>query len=879
MPFPPDFPQNPYTILEPQSRWRPELDGAPDSISLAPLVSAVRAGVRAWREAGYQGVSETTRALLHWWFVTERPGLKYFFAQREAVESVIWLWEAEAARDPYALLKYDTAGALRQSLFPEDWPRYVLKLATGTGKTKVMSLLLAWSYFNHHYEEAAGLAKNFLIVAPNIIVLDRLALDFAGLSIFQHDPVLPENGYQGREWRADFQLNVHRQDEIGPLSERGNLFLSNVHRLFGHDAPPPSFGDANTADYFLGPAPTPKNAGPSLDKILPDLADLLIFNDEAHHIHDEKLAWFQSLREVIHAQRLRGGALGLQVDLTATPKTEDGQLFVQTVCDYPLVEAIRQGVVKTPVLPDQASQDKLQERESAAAAERYADYIHLGYLEWKKAATELAPTGKHALLFLMTENTRECDEIGHYLAARYPEFKDAVLIIHTKNNGEISEAAASKNKEELEALRQSGRQVDSPESPYRAIVSVMMLREGWDVENVTTIIGLRPFKTKSQILPEQALGRGLRRMFRGQPVKERLSVIGTRPFIQFVENLKKEGVELDYQPMGGETPAKTPMAIEVDHANKDKDIVELDIMMPELVARLTRRINKLAELEIEALPPGGLTVKKFTPEERREIIFWDIDAEAESHRTLLDEKIEPSYHNVLGFYVENLVRELHLGAHQKSLLFGHLKAYAGRRLFKTPLDLESADAARNLAEKAASHKIYQVFKAAINELVTEDLGRTRAIDLRTFRQTRPFLVDWQPHLRPKKSIFNRVVSDRSALELDFAQFLDNCPDIISFIKNSPQIGFRMEYQAEDGHIGHYYPDFLVKENPDTVWIIETKGRMDENDKRKLTRLHQWCEDATALTGGSRSYKAMLVREEEWRKVSFQLFREFTAIFN
>jgi type III restriction enzyme len=179
---------------------------------------------------------------------------------------------------------------LRLSFFPEDWARYAPKLATGTGKTKVMSLLLPWSYFNHHYEDAAGLVKNFLIVALNIIALDRLALDFAGLSIFQRDPVPPENGYQGREWRADFQLTVHRQDEIGPLSERGNLFLSNVHRLFGHDEPPPSFGDANTADYFLGPAPAPKSAGLSLDKIPPDLADLLIFNDEVHHIHDEKLA-------------------------------------------------------------------------------------------------------------------------------------------------------------------------------------------------------------------------------------------------------------------------------------------------------------------------------------------------------------------------------------------------------------------------------------------------------------------------------------------------------------------------------------------------------------------------------------------------------------
>lgn len=872
MPFPPKFPHDPYAVLEPQVRWQPEADsGQGTDLALVPLVSAVRAGVQDWRAGNYQGASDTTRQLLHWWFTAERMGLKYFFAQREAVESVIWLWEVEAARDPYTLLKYDEAGVLSQNLFSEDWPRYVLKLATGTGKTKVISLLLAWSYFNHHYEGA--LSKNFLIVAPNIIVLDRLALDFSGLAVFQRDPVLPENDYQGREWRNDFQLNVHRQDEIGSISDAGNIFLSNIHRLFNNEATPPSFDDADTADYFLGTAPSSKNSGPSLDKVLPELSDLMIFNDEAHHIHDEKLAWFQSLRETIHAQRLCGGMFSLQVDLTATPRGEDGRTFVQTICDYPLVEAIRQQVVKTPVLPDQASQDKMREQESMVASERYVDYIHLGYLEWRKAAEELAPTGKHALLFLMTENTRECDEIGRYLATRYPEFKDAVLVIHTKNNGEISEASNSKNKEELESLRQSGRLVDSPDSPYRVIVSVMMLREGWDVENVTTIIGLRPFKTKSQILPEQALGRGLRRMFRGQPIKERLSVIGTRAFIQFVENLKKEGVELDYQPMGGQSPAKTPMAIEIDYANKNKDIAELDVMMPELVARLTRKINKLETLNIESLPKGGFTFKAFAPEELREIAFWDIDADRESHRTILDEKIEPSYHNVLGFYVENLVRELHLGQHQKSLLFGQLKGYAASRLFNNPIDMDSPETPRNLAEKSVSRKMYEVFKSAINDLVTEDLGRTRAIDLRTFRQTRPFLVDYQPHIKPKKSIFNRVVSDRSALELDFAQFLDNCPDIISFIKNTTQVGFRLEYQAEDGHLGHYYPDFLVKETPTSVWIIETKGRMDENDKRKWTRLQQWCEDATALIGNGREYRCLLVKEDEWRGVNLNTFHE------
>lgn len=151
-----------------------------------------------------------------------------------------------------------------------------------------------------------------------------------------------------------------------------------------------------------------------------------------------------------------------------------------------------------------------------------------------------------------------------YLESRYAELKDAVLVIHTKNNGEISEASTGKSKEELNTLRAASRTIDSFESPYKAVVSVMVLREGWDVQNVTSIVGLRPYSSKSKILPEQTLGRGLRRMFRGQDVQEKVSVIGTQAFMDFVESIKVEGVELEYQPMGAGTGPKSPLVVEVD---------------------------------------------------------------------------------------------------------------------------------------------------------------------------------------------------------------------------------------------------------------------------------------------------------------------------
>ena len=166
----------------------------------------------------------------------------------------------------------------------------------------------------------------------------------------------------------------------------------------------------------------------------------MVLNDEAHHIHDPKLAWFKSIEDIHNRLLQKGGKLALQVDVTATPKHNNGAIFVQTVTDYPLVEAISQNVVKHPVLPDAPSRAKLQERQSAKYTEKYADYLELGIIEWRKAYAEHEKLGKKAILFVMTDDTRNCDEVAEYLESRYPELKDAVLVIHTQRNGEISEA-------------------------------------------------------------------------------------------------------------------------------------------------------------------------------------------------------------------------------------------------------------------------------------------------------------------------------------------------------------------------------------------------------------------------------------------------------
>jgi type III restriction enzyme len=510
----PNFPLSPYEILSPDVRWFPaaeEMRATAYEKLLPPLVANIRRELHDWREGGYVGATPTSRSLLQWWFKTDhlveqgdgtQSQFRYYFAQREAVETVIWLYDVRAARDKHDLMRFDASGAVSANMFDEAWPRFVVKMATGAGKTKVLSLLIAWSYFHKLYEAQSELARNFLLIAPNIIVLDRLRADFDGLRIFFNDPVLPENGYDGQNWRDDFQIALHIQDDVRVVRPTGNIFLTNIHRVYLGEVTEPSLEDDDLTEYFLspfGPKPIGKtnDSRTDLGEVVREIEELAVFNDEAHHIHDARLAWFKCIQDIHHKLLQKDLKLALQVDVTATPRHNNGAIFVQTVSDYPLVEAIAQNVVKHPVLPDAASRAKLHEHQSPIITEKYADYLNLGVEEWRKSYAEHEKLGKKAVLFVMVDDTRNCDEVGVHLEKICPELTGAVLVIHTKANGEISEASSSKAKEELEFLRRQSNEIDGWQSPYKAIVSVLMLKEGWDVRNVTVIVGLRAYAAQS----------------------------------------------------------------------------------------------------------------------------------------------------------------------------------------------------------------------------------------------------------------------------------------------------------------------------------------------------------------------------------------------
>jgi type III restriction enzyme len=423
------------------------------------------------------------------------------------------LVETFATRSDLRLLQYD------------DFARYCLKMATGSGKTKVISLAVAWQFFNAVAEAREDFAKTFLLIAPNVIVFERLRTDFEGGRVFRSDPIVPP---ELEIFWQDFQCYMRGEPERA--SSLGALYLTNVQQFYerrsnGSDEP-----EEITA--VLGRKPPSQNESIEdfEERITSRGGPVVVLNDEAHHTHDEESEWNKIIRGLYLVVY---GGVAAQLDFTATPRHSKGQLFSWTVYDYPLKQAIIDNVVKRPL---KRIAKGIIEQRSDVASTRYQAYLAAGVERWKEYREQLRPVGKRPVLFVMMNDTNDADDVGDWLQKKYPsEFSgEKLLIVHTDKSGEVS-------KKDVDKARKISREIDDEKSSINCIVSVLMLREGWDVQSVTVIVGLRPYTSKANILPEQTVGRGLRLMFRGATgYIERMDVIGNKSFIEFVEQLERE---------------------------------------------------------------------------------------------------------------------------------------------------------------------------------------------------------------------------------------------------------------------------------------------------------------------------------------------------
>jgi hypothetical protein len=320
---------------------------------------------------------------------------------------------------------------------------------------------------------------------------------------------------------------------------------------------------------------------------------------------------------------------------------------------------------------------------------------------------------------------------------------------------------------------------------------------------------------------------------------------------------------------------KAPLIVEVDQENEKKNLEALDIEIPVLTPRVFREYKNLRDLDITKMPHQTVAYLEFTEEQQREIVFKDVTTGEVTHTTILDTAGIADYRSAIGYFAQTIMKDLRLVSGY-DVLYPKVKAFIETELFGQTVDLESPNTLRNLSEISATKTIIETFKKAINDLTVQDKGDAEIRDTIKLRQTRPFIAKEQGYLIPRKSVFNRIIGD-SPLELEFARFLDDCDDIISFAKIYMAIGFKIDYVNSKGEITNYFPDFVVKKDAKHVFIVETKGLEDLDVPLKTERLKQWCQDVNARQSDV-IYDFVFVDQESFDRYRPKSFSELVTNF-
>lgn len=858
------------------------------------LVNRLRRAVDEWRASGYEGASTVTQRLFNYWFeedhLVDGRVFRYFFGQREAVETLVYLTEIRKLRDVKDVIdqfgevfysegtqrllngtgiafettidgkrqvrRYvpEVAGETMQDLPPENLCRYAFKMATGSGKTVVMAMLAVWSYFHKRMVPQSNLSTNFLIIAPNVIVYQRLEKDFASGAIFKQLPLVPP------EWHMN--LKVILRGESTEPDPSGNLFLTNIQQV--HESREQEWTPANAVEALLGRKPVKDLSSQqrSMLQRIKSLGNLVVMNDEAHHVHDEKLQWHKTLMAV--HESLPAG-LSLWLDFSATPKDQNGSYFPWVICDYPLAQAVEDRIVKAPIIVHQVKLCDPQPEDVTAdnVVQAYEEWLRAAIERWKEHYNTYQALGTRPVLFVMAEKNSYADAIGKWLVDKNGAGlkRSEVLVIHTDKEGEVT-------KTDLEAARTAARDVDLPASRIKVIVSVLMLREGWDVRSVSVVLGLRPFTSKARILPEQAVGRGLRLMTGISPDRtQTLEVVGTQAFEDFVRQLESEGVGI----VTTSVPPPPPVKIEPVQRK-----AQFDIAIPLTKPRYFHKYTKLSDLDPLSLDPI------YDQDELDEPVRISLKmefghTETEIHQVDISAGPLPLAEELLSAITQKVRKTAHLGGGFAEL-YPIVRDYVRFRCFGGAVDVESDQVRGHLRALNVQTGIAEYLARKIGELTSEK--REIEFENAEFRlsETAPFT--WRrnlPLLDCEKTIFNYVATYND-YEKEFARFLnERCDDVLRFAslgttEQESGTRFRVDYLKPSGAIGFYYPDFVVVQAMDdgeVNWIVETKGRVWEDVAAKDKAIRDWCSNVTAQTGTQWEY--VRVNQAVFERGSFGSF--------
>jgi len=840
------------------------------------LVNKLRSEIDKWRNDGYPGASGTSQELLAFWFdqshtpVFGNEPFHFYFCQREAVETIIYLFEIKKFTDVISLIqKYhenfsgnlfpstvefseDLEGRRKvKRYFPEkdqegeqelpekELLRYAIKMATGSGKTFVMAFVVVWSYFNRLREKDRRYANNFLLVAPNVIVYERLAKDFKKGEIFERLPFIPG------AWKSKWKLNIKLRNDESPLAAENNFILNNIHQLY--ESRTKEFNPATIIEAILGrkPQSDPGKSPQTLLERIKELDNLLVMNDEAHHVHDDELKWNESLL-AIH-KNLPGG-LKMWIDFSATPKTPENTYYPWIICDYPLAQAVEDRIVKVPLIVHTVNKKDPEKITKDNVVQKYGDWISASLARWKEHNEAYKGVKKKPVLFIMAEKNAFADKIAESIVRRGPTYgigKDEIMVIHTDNSGDV-------RKSDLESLRVEARDVDNPENKIKVIVSVLMLREGWDVQNVTIVLGLRAFD--SAILPEQAIGRGLRLMRDISPDRtQTLEVIGNENFEKIVKQLELEGV--------GIITTKTPPPLPVTIAPERKRL-PFDIEIPATDFSYIRAYKNLSGIDGKKFP--SLFSSSKLSEDRKTLLKMEVmNLGVEVHQTAVESEFLELGRDLTAYIVTQVMKKAGL-TDCFQFVYPICEDYILNKCFEVKIEDIEMDELRKVLRELS-------IQEAIIELLAKEIGKATVekkqvqVKGKSIKLSDTPKFTWRRgHIRLKKTVFN-FVATYNPFEAEFAEFLDTATDIDAFAALADI--FRIDYLSNSGAIRYYFPDFVAVQKVGTkrvFWILETKGREYPDLDNKNNAIERWCKAVTHQTGDE--WKYLMIKQNHFNGV-------------
>lgn len=917
----------------------------------------------AW-ESGemMERVTPVTQDLLKYWFAEEHCSLRsrnFHAGQRQAILNIIYLHEVMGVKN--VLENYEKVcsdlmpmldlGTLAQAKY--QMPKYAVKMATGTGKTWVMHALLIWQMLNARHEDVKSgrFTKNFLIVAPGLIVYDRLLDAFCGRiergkderNIETNDFHMNQEVFLPIHYRQEvfsfIQNNVVTKEEgIGrKTTGDGLIALTNWHLFENQIEEEVDTGDSGDVSKVIDkllPIRPGKAAGNDLGMLdrrylrgseleyLAELKDIMVINDEAHHIHElkrngevEEVEWQKGLNAIAEKK----GERFFQVDFSATPYDTRGAgknlkklYFPHIVVDFDLATAMRKGLVKTLLLDKRQELTELENLDYRAIRDDRGKVCDLsdGQRLMLRAGLKKLQMLEHDFIEVDAEKNPKmlviCEDttVAPYVARLMEEeglAPEDVVTIDSNTKGEVSEAEWKETKKKL-------FDIDRYKKP-KVIISVLMLREGFDVNNICVIVPLR--STEAPILLEQVIGRGLRLMWREpeyQSLKDddrkrvlhlhtqpktyidMLSIIEHPAFIKFYEELFAEGLAVEDT---GE-PGDGGSTGDIIRVGLVEGYERFDFAWPIIVREAEEELGDV-EIDISTLQP----FTAFPLERLRQFLAQDgetfISQEAISKTLFGRYKVTANLFDATSYneYLQKLLRTITLrfdriSAHKnmavpniqinEARVIAAVDIYIRTRLFGQPFNPFNGNDWKILLSKDAivtKHIIEEMARAIFN--LQNNIMTTDAQVMHTlFSSVAEIKIRESFSMETHKTIYERqgYPSHGGGLEKAVIEFLDKDGEVERFLKiNESMHGFAViYYMRSDGLMATYHPDFIAA-TKDKIYLIETKGNdkmFDKNVRQKQTAAAEWVRKINDLKPAERmerTWEYVLISEDNFYSLS------------